>query len=66
MPQTAQELWIWLSGLLPLTFRPYAGLLAATLGALAAVAAIAGPLIDLWRTLRWNNPGKPSAKAAAT
>jgi hypothetical protein len=59
MPQTAQEIWAWLVELLPVAFRPYAGFFAASLGVIAGVAAVANPLIGLWRSLRWENPGRP-------
>ena len=47
VPQTAQDIWAWLVELLPAPARPYAGFIAALVGVISGVAAVANPLIDL-------------------
>jgi hypothetical protein len=63
MPQTAQEIWTWLVGLLPIVAQPYAGLLAACAGVVAGVATVANPVISLWRNFTWSNPGRMPSEA---
>ena len=63
MPQTAQDIWDSVVGMLPLVARPYAVFLAALVAAFSAAAAVANPLLNLWRNITWNAPSRMPTEA---